>query len=151
MTVVMQNRKSYNDYQQLTGTIITNSWHRKMEESINAQCRQTCWYTVQKLNSIWVLPVQLRTLGARPQISLPSSYWCRGGCTKPKPALVKHSPLKEQLSCKAIVFITQPKLPNCLNHGWTGTQTQKAKQILGPEFPKSICVKSQNSLQEANK
>ena len=35
---------------------------------------------------------------------------CGGGSTKPKPALVKHSTLKEQLSCKAIVIITQPKL-----------------------------------------
>jgi hypothetical protein len=36
---------------------------------------------------------------------------CRGGCTKPKPALEKHSTPKEQLSCKAIVIITQPNLP----------------------------------------
>jgi len=35
---------------------------------------------------------------------------CRGGSTKPKPALMKHSTLKEQLSCKAIVIITQLKL-----------------------------------------
>ena len=84
--------------------------HRWMEKSINAHCRQTHWYIVPKLNCIWVVPVQQRTLGARLTISLPHSHGRRGGSTKPKPALVKHSTLKEQLSCKAIVIITQPKL-----------------------------------------
>ena len=50
-------------------------------------------------------------LGQGTQLARLPHIDCRGGCTKPKPVLVKHSTLKEQLSCKAIVITTQPKLP----------------------------------------
>ena len=49
-------------------------------------------------------------LGQDIQLACLSHMDCREGHTKPKPALVKQSTPKEQLSCKAIVIITQPKL-----------------------------------------
>ena len=102
MTVVLQRRQWYNDYPQVN----IDKW-KNPSNHIAGRLADTS--TQNSTVSGW-FQYNREPLGQDIQLARLPHMDCRGGSTKPKPALVKQSTLKEQLSCKAIVIITQPKL-----------------------------------------
>ena len=116
MTVVLNRRQWYNEYPQVKIDKWKNPNTDRLTDKSSQNSTVSGWfqYNREPLEQ----DIQLARL---PQMD------CRGGCTKPKPALEKHSTLKEQLSSKAID-------PRLFESQYTCTETQKAKQILGHEI-----------------